>query len=128
MTLVPGTGQFRINGRTLEDYFPRESLRSMIQVPLQLAGIAGRYDVTASLSGGGVAGQAGALRHGISRAVQMLDPGHRPAGGQRDANHAVNPLLDAREPDQRPERERGFRLEIDGRIVEGLQHAAERNG
>jgi small subunit ribosomal protein S9 len=76
--LVPGTGQFRINGRTLEDYFPRESLRSMIQVPLQLAGIAGRYDVTASLSGGGVAGQAGALRHGISRAVQLLDPGHRP--------------------------------------------------
>jgi small subunit ribosomal protein S9 len=78
VTLVPGTGQFRINGRTLEDYFPRESLRSMIQVPLQLAGIAGRYDVTASLSGGGVAGQAGALRHGISRAVQQLDPGHRP--------------------------------------------------
>lgn len=76
--LVPGTGQFRINGRSLEDYFPRESLRSMIQVPLQLAGVAGRYDVTASLSGGGVAGQAGALRHGISRAVQMLDPGHRP--------------------------------------------------
>jgi small subunit ribosomal protein S9 len=78
VTLVPGTGQFRINGRTLEDYFPRESLRSMIQVPLQLAGIAGRYDVKASLSGGGVAGQAGALRHGISRAVQQLDPGHRP--------------------------------------------------
>jgi len=79
VTLTPGTGQFRINGRTLEDYFPRESLRSMIQVPLQLAGIAGRYDVRASLSGGGVAGQAGALRHGISRAVQQLDPGHRPA-------------------------------------------------
>jgi small subunit ribosomal protein S9 len=78
VTLVPGTGQFRINGRTLEDYFPRESLRSMIQVPLQLAGIAGRYDVKASLSGGGVAGQAGALRHGISRAVERLDPGHRP--------------------------------------------------
>jgi small subunit ribosomal protein S9 len=78
VTLVPGTGQFRINGRTLEDYFPRESLRSMIQVPLQLAGVAGRYDVRASLSGGGVAGQAGALRHGIARAVQMLDPGHRP--------------------------------------------------
>ncbi len=77
VTLVPGTGQFRINGRTLEDYFPRESLRSMIQVPLQLAGVAGRYDVKASLSGGGVAGQAGALRHGIARAVQMLDPGHR---------------------------------------------------
>ncbi len=79
VTLSLGSGQFRINGRSLEDYFPRESLRSMIQLPLQLAGIAGRYDVSASLSGGGVAGQAGALRHGISRAVQILDPGHRPA-------------------------------------------------
>ncbi len=78
VTLTPGTGQFLVNGRSLEDYFPRESLRSMIQVPLQLSGVAGRYDVRASLSGGGVAGQAGALRHGISRAVQMLDPGHRP--------------------------------------------------
>jgi len=77
VTLVPGSGQFRINGRTLEDYFPRESLRSMIQAPLQLAGVAGRYDVRASLSGGGVAGQAGALRHGISRAVEKLDPAHR---------------------------------------------------
>ena len=78
VTLSLGSGQFRINDRSLEDYFPRESLRSMIQLPLQLAGIAGRYDVRASLSGGGVAGQAGALRHGISRAVQVLDPGHRP--------------------------------------------------
>ena len=78
VTLSLGSGQFRINGRSLEDYFPRESLRSMIQLPLQLAGIAGRYDVRATLSGGGVAGQAGALRHGIARAVQILDPGHRP--------------------------------------------------
>ena len=77
VTLSVGTGQFRINGRSLEDYFPRESLRSMIQTPLQLAGVAGRYDVRASLSGGGVAGQAGALRHGISRAVEKLDPAHR---------------------------------------------------
>ena len=78
VTLTLGSGQFHINGRSLEDYFPRESLRSMIQLPLQLTGIAGRYDVRAALSGGGVAGQAGALRHGISRAVEMLDPGHRP--------------------------------------------------
>jgi small subunit ribosomal protein S9 len=78
VTLTLGSGQFHINGRSLEDYFPRESLRSMIQLPLQLTGIAGRYDVRASLSGGGVAGQAGALRHGISRALEILDPGHRP--------------------------------------------------
>jgi small subunit ribosomal protein S9 len=78
VSLSPGSGQFQINGRSLEDYFPRESLRSMIVTPLQLAGIAGRYDVRASISGGGVSGQAGALRHGIARAVQLLDPGHRP--------------------------------------------------
>jgi small subunit ribosomal protein S9 len=77
--LAPGSGQFRINGRTLEDYFPRESLRMLIQSPLQLTGVMGRYDVRATLSGGGVSGQAGALRHGIARALQKLDPGHRPA-------------------------------------------------
>jgi small subunit ribosomal protein S9 len=79
VNLTPGTGQFLINGRTLEDYFPRESLRMQIQLPLQVTGVAGRYDVRASVSGGGVSGQAGALRHGIARALQILDPGHRPA-------------------------------------------------
>jgi small subunit ribosomal protein S9 len=79
VSLTPGSGQFQINGRSLEDYFPRESLRMMIQSPLQVAGVLGRYDVRASLNGGGVAGQAGALRHGIARALQRLDPGHRPA-------------------------------------------------
>ena len=74
-----GTGQFNVNGRTLEDFFPRESLRMQIQLPLQVTGVAGRYDVRVSVSGGGVSGQAGALRHGISRALQILDPGHRPA-------------------------------------------------
>ena len=78
MNLTPGTGQFVINGRSIEDYFPRESLRMQIQLPLQVAGVAGRYDVRVSVHGGGVSGQAGALRHGISRALQILDPGHRP--------------------------------------------------
>ena len=82
VSLTPGSGQFQINGRTLEDYFPRESLRMMIQTPLQVAGVVGRYDVRASLNGGGVAGQAGALRHGIARALEKLDPGHR-AGSRR---------------------------------------------
>jgi small subunit ribosomal protein S9 len=79
VNLTPGTGQFVINGRSIEDYFPRESLRMQIQLPLQVVGVAGRYDVRASVSGGGVSGQAGALRHGIARALQILDPGHRPA-------------------------------------------------
>jgi small subunit ribosomal protein S9 len=76
--LALGTGQFNINGRTLEEYFPRETLRTLINQPFEVLGVAGRYDVQATLVGGGVAGQAGALRHGIARALQTLDPAQRP--------------------------------------------------
>jgi small subunit ribosomal protein S9 len=64
MTL--GNGGFKINGRSLEDYFPRESLRTLIQAPIDAVGVVGQYDVQAQIKGGGVAGQAGALRHAIS--------------------------------------------------------------
>jgi small subunit ribosomal protein S9 len=73
-----GTGQFTINGRTLEDYFPRETLRTLINQPFDAIGAIGRYDVIANMVGGGVAGQAGALRHGIARALLALDPAQRP--------------------------------------------------
>lgn len=73
-----GTGQFTINGRTLEDYFPRETLRTLINQPFDAIGAMGRYDVIANMVGGGVAGQAGALRHGIARALLALDPAQRP--------------------------------------------------
>jgi small subunit ribosomal protein S9 len=76
--LALGTGQYRINGRTLEEYFPRETLRTLINQPFEAINAMGRYDVHASLVGGGVAGQAGALRHGIARALQALDPAQRP--------------------------------------------------
>jgi small subunit ribosomal protein S9 len=76
--LLLGTGQFFVNGRSLEEYFPRESLRTVIHQPFDTAGVAGRYDVHANLVGGGIAGQAGALRHGIARALQQLDPAQRP--------------------------------------------------
>ena len=73
-----GSGQFTINGRTLEDYFPRETLRTLINQPFDAIGAIGRYDVIANMVGGGVAGQAGALRHGIARALLALDPAQRP--------------------------------------------------
>jgi len=73
-----GTGQVLVNGRGLEDYFPRESLVKVIQQPLEAAGAMSLYDIRATLKGGGVAGQAGALRHGISRALEQLDPSRRP--------------------------------------------------
>jgi small subunit ribosomal protein S9 len=76
--LALGTGQFFVNGRSLEEYFPRETLRTLINQPFEAVNAAGRYDVHANLVGGGIAGQAGALRHGIARALQALDVTLRP--------------------------------------------------
>ena len=70
-----GTGQILVNGRTLEEYFPREASRMIIHQPLETVNGVGRYDIAATLHGGGISGQADALRHGITRALEKLDPG-----------------------------------------------------
>lgn len=75
--LRPGAGKMQINGRTLDQYFPRETHRITILHPLKLTGMLGKYDVLANLCGGGPTGQAGALRHGISRALLKIDDGMR---------------------------------------------------
>lgn len=67
--LVPGTGKVVINGRELKEYFGRETLELIIRQPLKLTGTNDQYDVIASVAGGGASGQAGAIRHGISRAL-----------------------------------------------------------
>jgi small subunit ribosomal protein S9 len=72
--LVQGTGQFNLGGRTLEDVFPNRAHRMQITAPLRIADRERDLDVVARLHGGGVAGQAGALRHGIARALIELDP------------------------------------------------------
>ena len=72
--VVPGTGQFVLNGRTLEEYFPARTHRMIVTSPLRLVGKEKEFDVIARLEGGGVSGQAGALRHGIARALVALDP------------------------------------------------------
>ena len=78
--LVPGTGQWSINGRTLEDYFPNKIHQQLVSSPFALLDIEGRFDVIARINGGGISGQAGALRHGISRALNNSDRDHnRPA-------------------------------------------------
>jgi small subunit ribosomal protein S9 len=69
----PGTGRVTVNRRTFEDYFPRETLRMIIAQPLQLTSTAGQFDVLATVAGGGPTGQAGALRHGIARALVRFD-------------------------------------------------------
>jgi small subunit ribosomal protein S9 len=76
--LVEGTGTFRLNGRPLEGYFPNPTHRRMITEPLRVTNTLERYDIVASLDGGGVSGQAGALRHGIARALVELDAELRP--------------------------------------------------
>lgn len=78
--LSPGEGRFMINGeRSLEDYFPNLAIRRVILEPLTITERDKAYDIFVHLEGGGVAGQAGALRHGISRALIELDPDLRPA-------------------------------------------------
>jgi small subunit ribosomal protein S9 len=72
--LRPGDGATWINGRTLEEYFGREVLRTLAMSPLRVAGVEGKFDVRARLHGGGPSGQAGALRHGIARALVEADP------------------------------------------------------
>jgi small subunit ribosomal protein S9 len=77
--LRPGGGRIVVNRRTFEDYFPRETLRMIIAQPLQVTNTAGQFDVLANVSGGGPTGQAGALRHGIARALVSYDAELRPA-------------------------------------------------
>jgi small subunit ribosomal protein S9 len=75
--LKPGTGAYVINGRTLEQHFPRFTLQRNIRQPLEQVGYDSRMDVVATMHGGGVSAQAGALRHGISRALIEADPNLR---------------------------------------------------
>jgi len=71
--LVPGSGQWTINGRTLEDYFPNKLHQQLVSEPFAAAAVSSLYDVMARIHGGGVTGQAGALRLGIARALNAVD-------------------------------------------------------
>ena len=77
--LVPGTGEFKLNGRSLESYFPNKVHQQLIREPFVTLEKDGQFDVIATLKGGGVTGQAGALRLGIARALITLEPEDRPA-------------------------------------------------
>jgi len=77
--LVPGTGEFKLNGRTLENYFPNKVHQQLIREPFVTLEKDGQFDVVATLVGGGVTGQAGALRLAIARALIDLTPDDRPA-------------------------------------------------
>ncbi|MDD2496496.1 MAG: 30S ribosomal protein S9 [Tissierellia bacterium] len=76
--LVPGTGKINVNKRDLDDYLKYETLRVLVREPLLITDTLGQYDVLVSVKGGGYTGQAGAIRHGISRALLQVDGELRP--------------------------------------------------
>ncbi|TKA12927.1 30S ribosomal protein S9 [Actinacidiphila oryziradicis] len=71
--IVPGSGKWKINGRTLEGYFPNKVHQQAVNEPFKILELDNRYDVVARISGGGISGQAGALRHGVARALNEAD-------------------------------------------------------
>ena len=74
-----GTGKITINGRDIDDYFGLETLKLIVRQPLELTGLMGKFDLECNVVGGGVSGQAGAIRHGLSRALLTYDAELRPA-------------------------------------------------
>ena len=76
--LYAGTGKITINGRDIDDYFGLESLKLIVRQPMELTNTAGRFDIVCTVAGGGVTGQAGAIRHGISRALLQSGEDLRP--------------------------------------------------
>ncbi len=76
--LVPGTGKITINKRDIDEYLGLETLKVVVRQPLELTGTVGKFDVLVNVKGGGYTGQAGAIRHGISRALLEVDAEYRP--------------------------------------------------
>ena len=76
--MTPGTGTIVINGKSLEDYLPEETLRMIVRSPLELTETLGQFDIKINVNGGGFTGQAGAMRHGISRALLEASSDYRP--------------------------------------------------
>ena len=77
--LYPGSGEITINGRSIDDYFGLETLKLIVNQPFGVTGTTGKFDIVANVKGGGISGQAGAIRHGVARALLNADPEYRPA-------------------------------------------------
>ena len=89
-------GNIRVNDRSFEDYFPRPTSRMLIMQPLELTSTVGRFDIVINVDGGGLSGQAGAVKHGIARALLEVDAGFRPV--LKKAGHLTR---DAREVERK---------------------------
>ena len=76
--ITPGTGEYSVNGKTLDEYLPLETLRMVVRSPFEITETTGQFDVKINVYGGGYSGQAGAMRHGISRALLLASDDYRP--------------------------------------------------
>ena len=77
--IYPGSGEITINGRSLDEYFGLETLKLIVNQPFGVTGTMGKFDIVANVTGGGISGQAGAIRHGVARALLTADAEYRPA-------------------------------------------------
>ncbi|MDT2057180.1 MAG: 30S ribosomal protein S9, partial [Planktomarina sp.] len=77
--IKPGSGKVIVNGKDQDVYFARPVLQLILRQPMQITGVEGQFDVIATVKGGGLTGQAGAVKHGISKALQLYEPSHRGA-------------------------------------------------
>ena len=76
--IVPGSGAITINGRDVDDYFGLETLKLIVNQPFGVTGNVGKFDIIATVKGGGISGQAGAIRHGVARALLLADEAYKP--------------------------------------------------
>ena len=77
--IYPGSGEITINGRSIDEYFGLETLKLIVNQPFGVTGTTGKFDIVANVTGGGISGQAGAIRHGVARALLNADAENRPA-------------------------------------------------
>jgi small subunit ribosomal protein S9 len=106
--LRPGGGDIRVNGKTLPDYLPRETAQMIVRQPLEAVDLGERFDIHVNVDGGGPSGQAGAIRHGIARALVQYDPGLRPTLKRaglltRDARQVERKKIGLRKARRRPQ-------------------------
>ena len=106
VNLMPGSGRIEVNERTFENYFIRETDRINIMEPLRMTNTLGKFDVIAKITGGGLTGQAGAFRLGISRALTLLDPGNRPILKKADFLRRDSRMKERKKPGQKGARKK----------------------
>ena len=106
VNLTPGVGNITINKRGFEDYFPRETDRTLILEPLRLTNTLGKFDITAKISGGGSTGQAGAFRLGLSRALVLCDSENKPTLKKSDLLTRDSRMKERQKPGQKGARKK----------------------